>query len=167
MTEIRLSSGHVAVVDEEDADLAVLRWTAVIGSPTRIYASRQKRVGPRREGKRLSIYMHRVIAERLGLVGTDIDHIDGDTLNNRRDNLRAVSRRENTRNVRGPKAGSKSPYMGVTRHNIVGWTARIRIEGRRIYLGWFRTAEEANSARLAAERQHWGIQPRRAEAHSC
>ncbi len=165
MAEVKCSAGHVAVVDDEDADLAELRWTSVVSKNARVYAARQKRIGPRKENKRLHFYMHRVIADRMGIVGHDIDHIDGNGLNNRRANLRGATRAENLRNVKGSKINSKSGHLGVT---FVSnrWRVDIRIPGKRYYVGRFKTLAEAVSARLAAERQHWGIQPRRAGAHA-
>ena len=152
-------------MDDEDADLADLKWTSVIGSKTRIYPCRQKRVGPRKEGRRLFLYMHRVIAERMGLEGAHIDHIDGNTLNNRRSNLRAVTPVENARNVVGARANSKSGALGVFPHKNGGWVASIRVPDSRHYLGWFACLEDAVAARLDAEKRLWGVQPRRMGAH--
>lgn len=165
MVEITCSAGHIAFVDDEDADLAALRWTSVVGSPTRVYPCRQQRIGPRSENKRRFIYMHRAIADRMGLEGHDIDHIDGNTLNNRRSNLRGVSRSENLRNLGGAYKNSKSGALGVNKAGQT-WMARIRVGDTRLYLGRFKTQEEAVIARLEGEKKYWGVQPRRAKAHA-
>jgi hypothetical protein len=92
--EIAISRGLVAVVDDEDAYLADLRWYAAKGANT-YYAMRSDK-RPRRHG----IYLHRLV---LGLPpwergGLEVDHIDRDGLNNRRSNLRAVTHQENALN---------------------------------------------------------------------
>ena len=84
-----------------------------------------------------------------------VDHRNHDTLDNRRANLRVCTRSENCRNNRG-RAHKKNPYKGVCHHdhrkynpNATGdkpWRAYTRIDGRRIWLGYYKTAEEAARA---------------------
>lgn len=100
-------------------------------------------------------YAHRLAW--LAVTGTwpsdGIDHIDGDHANNRWVNLRQASQRLNNENLRGPKGHNKTGRLGVER-NGPGFAARIRVRGRRIYLGTFSTAQQAHAAYLAAKREH-------------
>lgn len=87
-------------------------------------------------------YMHRVI---MGVEG-DIDHIDGDGLNNRRNNLRECTNGQNLCN-RGPQRNNTTGFKGVTLFKYTRrYMAQIEHDGRRIYLGYFDFAEEAARA---------------------
>src|SRR6185369_4575086 len=100
MMEIALSRGKVAVIDDADYPLvAPYKWYArrTYGKRRTIrwYASTNV---PRNEGsgKRRTIDMHRVILSPEP--GREVDHEDGDGLNNRRSNISAVSHIANMRN---------------------------------------------------------------------
>lgn len=84
----------------------------------------------------------------------EIDHIDGDRLNNKWNNLREVAAFENARN-QGERKDNTSGCRGVTyRKNGYGlkrWVARISHKGTRHLLGYFHTREEAVKARKQAE----------------
>lgn len=111
--------------------------------------------------------MHRAIMERSGapLESLVVDHIDGNTLNNTRANLRAVTQVENLRNAI-KRTTNKSGYVGVVWHTQARkWNARIKVNYKAISLGLYDCKEEANRARLKAEKELWGIEPRRVEAH--
>lgn len=87
--------------------------------------------------------MHRLI---LGLPFGDRrhgDHIDGNGLNNRRSNLRIVTRRQNAMNRRGDD-GSSSQYKGVYLYKNGSWQSYIYAKGKRHHLGYF--AEEVDAA---------------------
>lgn len=82
--------------------------------------------------------MHRIILQRI--LGRDLrkgevaDHINHDTLDNRRENLRAVTHLENSQNI--GKCYSRSGYFGVWRHSKAPkWMAGIKANGIRYYLG--------------------------------
>lgn len=165
MKRIELTRGYSAIVDDEDADLAERRWRVNIGphSSARPYGIRQW--GPRGASKHE--YMHRVVAERAygPANGRHVDHINGDTLDNRRTNLRWLARAENQRNISGPYVTNKSGELGVYRRSETRWEATIGIDNTHKYLGSFKTKAEAVEARLKAEKELWGVQPRREEAH--
>jgi hypothetical protein len=148
---IALTQGHVAMIDDEDAHLANQKWFASVRGGGRVYAF---------DGKE---YLHRKV---LGLKrgGPLVDHINGDGLDCRRENLRVATHKINGRNVAGRQTNNKSGFLGVHRDGSK-FEARIWIDGKSRYLGRFSTVEEANDARLAAESNLWGIQPRRACAH--
>lgn len=140
MIKIELTGGRVTAVDDEDADLAAREWcvcTAHSKAVHKFYASSSRGL------------MHRLILGRkLGRPLTDtefVDHVDGDGLNNTRDNLRLASRTENAAN-RGKSKTNTSGFKGVKFHKKTGkWTASIGGKDRR-YIGLFATKEEAAAA---------------------
>ena len=81
-----------------------------------------------------------------------IDHIDGDKTNNARANLRIATQAENCQNLK--KSRGSSGYLGVskdtTRNNR--WKASIKLNGKQIHIGWFKTPLEAHEAYLKAKR---------------
>lgn len=160
MRLIPLSKGYAALVDDEDAHLADLRWNANVRQSGVVYG---QRIVPRPDGGETCLMLHR---EVLGLEpgdGKTVDHINGDGLDCRRANLRIVTVKENARNRAGANAKSASGLLGVHRRGA-RWQATIRVDGKYRHLGSFRTPEEAHVARLSAERNAFGIQPRRAAA---
>ena len=159
-TEIPLTKGFAAVVDDVDSHLANTKWYTAIGPTGIIYARRNAR---REDGSRFTALLHRAVLDLQPGDLSFVDHVNGNGLDCRRANLRTVSRNENARNVVGPSNGSRSPFLGVSRHGSK-WQAYIKTDGSLKYLGLFATAEEANLARLAFEKSAWGIQPRRREA---
>jgi hypothetical protein len=82
----------------------------------------------------------------------DIDHINGDKLDNRISNLRDVSTRTNTENRRTAMSNNKSKLLGVRKMGKK-WAAHIGTNGRTRYLGSFLTPEEAHAAYLVAKRE--------------
>lgn len=85
-----------------------------------------------------------------------IDHINRDRLDNRRQNLTYVTRIENRRNSTLAK-NNTSTYRGVSRHSYKGWVARIGSGAARKYLGVFTTAEAAARAYDKSAREHYGM----------
>lgn len=84
-----------------------------------------------------------------------IDHVDGNSLNNRIDNLRDVSRTVNGQNQRRAQSSNKTGLLGVSWHkNGCKFVAQIQIDGKKKYLGLFTTAEAAHSSYLAAKRKY-------------
>lgn len=85
----------------------------------------------------------------------EIDHINGVRVDNRMSNLRAVSRNENSQNLhKAPSNNKSSGLLGASFVKQCGrWVARIRVDGKRIHLGHFATAEQAHQAYLDAKRR--------------
>ena len=104
------------------------------------------------DGVRLRV--HRVVFAMSNGVWPDgeVDHIDGNRLNNRPENLRVVSRSENAMNQRRARADNQSGLLGVT-FNAGAWAARISAAGKVRYLGRYPSPESAHMAYLAAKRE--------------
>ncbi len=83
-----------------------------------------------------------------------VDHINGNTLDNRKDNLRLVTHTENLRNSKLNKRNTTG-YKGVRRTKS-GFYARINVSGREISLGGFPTLERAARAYDTAAIIHFG-----------
>jgi hypothetical protein len=85
----------------------------------------------------------------------EIDHIDLDRSNNKWGNLREATFAQQARNTK-QRTHNTSGFRGVSfNRRIAKWAAGIRVEGRRVHLGYFPTAEEAGAAyREASERLH-------------
>lgn len=93
--------------------------------------------------------LHRLIMD-LTDPTLQIDHINGDTLDNRRENLRIVTPAENAKNVR-KRINNTSGYTGVWfNKNKNLWTAEIQLNNRKIHIGNYDEKYEANIAYRAA-----------------
>lgn len=155
--EIPLTKGHTTCVDLIDAVLGSVNWVCAVNQGNCLYAKRSTKI----DGRLTSQYLHRVIGERMVgrplRSGEEIDHIDGNSLNNTRRNLRVCTRTENTRNSRR-KSCNTSGYKGVKRsQNGKRWCAFIRVgDGKRLYLGTFDTPEQAHEAYKTAALKHHG-----------
>lgn len=141
--------GLVALVDEQDADEVLpYRWTVLCQPPyRRFYAATNVQ-----QGKSL-LRMHRLI---LGIDDprVEVDHIDGNGLNNVRSNLRIATRLQNARNL-SRRSDNTSGFKGVSWRAKKGdWRAYIVCNGRQSHLGCFDNAEDAARAydRAALER---------------
>lgn len=134
-----LKDGRSAIADQRDADLFHGAWWD--GKYVRNTAGR----------------LHRLIAARAFNTipeGMFVDHIDGDTLNNRRGNLRIVTKAQNAANAKA--RGGKSKYRGVCQSAKGRWVAQISRQGVRLCLGTYDTEEDAAAAYDAAAKKVHG-----------
>jgi len=147
MREIKTTQGFSAMVDNEDFDsLSAYKWHVNVGSDT-MYAVCTER----KNGIRTSIKMHRLI---LGLKNSEIcDHIDGNGLNNQKENLRIATKSQNNANKR---ATGLSKYLGVSLHKGSNkWRGQIKKNRKITHLGYFTEEEDAAQAyNTAATRIH-------------
>lgn len=135
------------LVSKEDEDLLQKKWNIDKGANNdgcnRLWYARRI---DKEDGKPIRKRMHRVIMERiLGrklLTKEKVDHIDFNGLNNRRENLRIASHRQNSTNRRLNK-NNKSGYRGVHLTEGGAWKASIGHKGRCIYIGRYSTERDA------------------------
>lgn len=93
---------------------------------------------------------HRIIAKLHGIdTSKEIDHIDGNGLNNRFENLRPANRSQNNRNTSCKK--NKNLRVGVGKNGSGKFISYIREDGKHRYLGTYENYESACAARVSAE----------------
>ncbi len=140
--EIVLSRGTVAIVDDEDYQmLRLIRWH-VMRSGKSAYA-RTATWGESVLGHSL---MHRVIMGNP--VGKDVDHINGNGLDNRKANLRICTTSENLHNADKQRTwrgkGTSSAFKGVYWHSRAKkWAASLACDGKNVHLGLFESEKAA------------------------
>lgn len=105
------------------------------------------------DGKKI-LYLHRVI---MGFPEGNIDHINRNTLDNRRENLRVVDQAHNMHNSILLRKGNTSGYRGIYWIKpLKKWSARVRIDGKIKQLGCFSDPVEAALVRDSAVRREYG-----------
>jgi hypothetical protein len=151
MREIPLTQGQVALVDDEDYErLSAFKWQVRRGRYT-FYAQRGVTVSA---GVQRTVQMHRVILDAPR--DMDVDHRDGNGLNNQRENLRLCTNTENQRNKRR-YVNNTSGYKGVHWAKNVGkWWAYIHVDGAYKNLGYFTSKEDAARAYDEAAVKYYG-----------
>lgn len=148
--QIELTQGKVTLVSREDFDeISKYQWYAKPQYKRVLYAYRQSVYI---DGKQRSVSMARQI---MGFPdGMQVDHINGDTLDNRRCNLRLATPAQNGRN-RGKYPNNTSGFKGAFYH-YGRWQAGIRVDGKLMYLGTYNTPEEAHAAYCEAAKKYHG-----------
>ena len=157
MKKIPLSRGRFALVDDEDYDwLMSWKWHLVVDRNNCAYAIRHTGTV---NGERGIIRMHRLLMNTPS--GMEVDHADGDGLNNQRNNLRNCSKAENQRNKKR-QANNTSGFKGVVidYENRLKRRKRIRAKigynGKVILLGRFSTVVDAAKAYDAKAKELYG-----------
>jgi hypothetical protein len=154
MQRLSLSKGYFSLIDDDDyMRLSQYKWTAMVTGQhiKRIYAYR--RTGWRKDARRYqkSIWLHREIMDAPK--GMDVDHINHDTLDNRKQNLRLATRSQNLANNRRPIGATG--FRGVCRTSsgeLLPFKAQIKGE----YLGTFANAVDAARAYDTAASKKFG-----------
>jgi hypothetical protein len=140
--------GYDVLIDDEDVDkVSNYKWCK-LKIPKYIYFCRSYKTGT----KSKTMLLHRFITNAPK--GTIVDHINGNTLDNRKCNLRFCTIVENSRN-RKRNMMNISGYKGISfkkRNNK--WQAQIEVNQKAIYLGIFNTPEEAYKAYCEASKKY-------------
>lgn len=138
MVEIELTQDQTTIIDDIDSDLASLNWYASWDKTIQnFYVRRSIRKGL----KQTTQYMHYIILSRMlerELSRLErVDHINRDTLDNRRENLRLATHSQNAIN-RGKHRDNTSGYKGVSWFKRdQKWKAQIVTNRKHTYLGLF------------------------------
>lgn len=138
------------IIDTEDfsvADSLQGRWM----SSDQTLSSYVKGHLPTRKGK--MIILHRLLMGNPK--GKSIDHINGNTLDNRKENLRIVNKSENGQNrIRLSKrntSGYRNVYWDKAKSK---WMVSIYLEGKTKFIGYFDDKEKANEAAIEARTKY-------------
>ena len=150
MPVITLTKGKVALVDQRDFARinGMGHWQAQLTQTGAWYATRSTHLN----GSNVFQRMHRVILQATN--DQEVDHKNGNGLDNRRTNLRIASRSSNMQN-RGVWGGS--PYRGVSLHKATGkWVAQIQHNKTKKHLGLHDNDVDAAIAYDRAARDLYG-----------
>jgi hypothetical protein len=137
---ITIGKGLTVTLDERDIPLVQgFRWHRSGGSPC--YAATFAVI----DGRKVTLYMHRLIMNAKQ--GQEVDHINRDPLDNRRANLRIVTKSENQQNQPARRPKSASGWRNVCwRPERRRYDVRITVDGRRLTYGSYTSLEEAVEA---------------------
>ncbi len=144
-------TGLNAIIDEIDMPLiAGYKWYLLSYRGLKYAIANAKTT----KGKHTTIRMHRLLLPGF----SEVDHKDGNGLNNTQGNLRGATHQQNLRNTIG-RSNRRSPYKGVAlikRNGIPKWRARITVNGVSKHIGCFDTAEQAAIAFNTSAKEYHG-----------
>ncbi len=164
---IKLNKGKETVIDDKCFDIIVdsgYKWKARLldghwycqGEKRRYIGSKLSRNGRKIPGYRYyQRFLHRLLKEVID-PNLKVDHVDGDGLNNRLDNLRVATNSQNSMNSR-KQLGCSSIYKGVCwdkKNNK--WHSGITINKRQMNLGRFSSEIDAARAYDSAAMEYFG-----------
>lgn len=133
--EFEIGKSKTALVDAADwpkISHYSWRWSEHTKNKDRGYVVTTARAP---DGRYSTFSLHRLLMSNP--IGKHVDHVNGDTTDNRRANLRLASRSQNMANTR-KREGTSSKFKGVCWNKNCGtWQADIRANGKTIGLGQF------------------------------
>jgi HNH endonuclease/AP2 domain len=148
---VPLTQGKTAIIDACDGWVLDLKWRSARYSHA-WYAVRTE--GPNRK----AILLHRLILSRVtggNRPEMKVDHINGNTLDDRRVNLRWATNAESMSNRLA--WNNSSGVNGVSWDKAISkWRAQIQHHGRKVHLGFFASLEAAADVRFEAAAQYHG-----------
>jgi len=149
---VPLGHGLFSVIDSADIErVSFLAWSRSLHRDGQEYALANF---VNSDGKRVMVKLHRVL---LCFPFQQIDHIDGDGLNNRRSNLRLCDNRQNQWNCKKNKPGKYSAFKGVTRHCRGDlWKCQLTKDRKLVHVKYFKSEIEAARSYDAAAVFHFG-----------
>lgn len=150
---IPLSQGLFSLVDADVAASQNCNWSAQLNVYTKTHYAARK-TSTQIEGGGKNAWLHREIIDCPS--GLSVDHVNGNTLDNRRCNLRTATCSQNGFNKK-MLSDNSSGIKGVYVHKGTGkWTAEVRVMGKKIYLGIHTTKELALQAVIEGRIKHHG-----------
>lgn len=151
MQRLQINQNQFVLLDDDDFE-KFSKWSWQVNNSGYVRRTLKRRMF---KLPQTTIYLHRVMMEPpKGMV---VDHINGDKLDNRRQNLRVVTQQQNQWNRHKTNRNNKSGYTGVTwaKYNK-NWLARIKVNGKQMCLGSHYNIEDAVKARQEVERRYYG-----------
>lgn len=150
------TNGLTVIIDKCDEDVSCQQsWFAIKKDHMFYVATNIYDRNLTNKSKLKRVYFHRYILGEIPK-GMVVDHINGNSLDNRRSNLRVVRQQQNKRNLGGALTNSKSGVRGVYwSKQRSKWHAVIRHNGKGINLGFYDNIEDAKKARLKKEFELW------------
>ena len=159
MKELQIQAYKVLLDDEDYDRIANMSWHSKVISTGSVYFDHSFWSKELQRPRTISLQRVVMMCE-FGDKRTE-DHISGDTLDNRKCNLRFVDEASNAKNQKARK--NKSGYKGVDMDKLGRWRARITVNYKCITLGTFPTALEAHQAYLKAAEKYFGEFARKPE----
>lgn len=145
---VPLTQGQFAIVDDEDFErISRHKWYAAWDARTRSFYAARNAPDPLRGGQ-ITLKMHRVVmGQPYRSNGDEVDHVNKNTLDNRKKNLQVLSVAEHRRKHRNdPRRDASEWGVGVKRRPNGRFQAEASLDGKKHHIGTYATQEQAQAA---------------------